>query len=100
MTTHIPLTRARINLGAIIKRVHNGKEQFVLEKDGISVAALVNIDDFEDYIETRDPQIRKIIEESHEEYKKGKMRSANNLLREIKGKSNVRASRVYKKSVR
>ena len=35
---HLPLTKARINLGAVVKRVHLNKECVVLEKDGIPVA--------------------------------------------------------------
>jgi prevent-host-death family protein len=43
--TRIPLTKARINLGAIIKRVYTGKECFILEKDGLPVAALMDVDE-------------------------------------------------------
>ena len=32
----LPITQARINLGALAKRVHLNKEYLVLEKDGIS----------------------------------------------------------------
>ena len=40
----LPLTQARVNLGAVVKRARLYKEYFVLEKDGIPVAGLMDID--------------------------------------------------------
>ena len=45
--TRLPLTKARIHLGAVVKRARLGKEYFILEKDGIPVAGLMGIDEFE-----------------------------------------------------
>jgi hypothetical protein len=72
----------------------------VLEKDGISVAALVDIDVFEDYLEVNNPQTRKIIAGSQGGYKKGKIHSANNLLRELKKEGGSRATKVRKTFVK
>ena len=83
MVTRIPLTKARANLGAIIKRVHRGKEFFILEKDGLPVAGLMDIDEFEDYLELRDPEVQKIIEESREDYLAGRVRPAEEFFREL-----------------
>ena len=55
MVNRLPLTKARVNLGALIKRVHNNKEHFILEKDGIPVAALLDVDEYEDYLDSQDP---------------------------------------------
>src|SRR6266566_3373867 len=35
---HLPITKARINLGQVVRRVVRNKEYFILEKDGIPVA--------------------------------------------------------------
>jgi hypothetical protein len=35
MVHHLPITKARINLGAVVKQVHLNKEYVILEKDGI-----------------------------------------------------------------
>lgn len=46
----MPITKARINLGAVVKRVHAG-ERIILEKGGIPVATIVNsqwLEDLED----------------------------------------------------
>jgi hypothetical protein len=84
MVTNIPITKARINLGALVKRVHLNKEYFILEKDGIPIAGLMDIDEFEDYLELQDPKVRGHIRKSNEEYLAGKSRPAEELLRELR----------------
>lgn len=79
MVTTIPLTKARINLGALIKRVRLNNEYFILEKDGIPVAGLMDIDEFEDYLELQDPKIKAGIKKSHQEYLAGKARPLEDL---------------------
>ena len=83
MVTSIPITKARINLGALVKRVHLNKEYFILEKDGIPIAGLMDIDEFEDYLELRDPKVRAIIHKGRQEYLTGKSRPAEDLLQEL-----------------
>ena len=72
--TRLPLTEARIHLGAVVKRARLGKEYFILEKDGIPVAGLMDIDEFEDYLELQDPEARADIERSTKEHRAGKSR--------------------------
>ncbi|MEK7099422.1 MAG: type II toxin-antitoxin system Phd/YefM family antitoxin [Patescibacteria group bacterium] len=74
MVTIVPLTKARINLGALIKRVHRDKEYFILEKDGIPVAGLMDIDEFEDYLDLQDTELHEHIRKSNAEYLAGKSR--------------------------
>jgi PHD/YefM family antitoxin component YafN of YafNO toxin-antitoxin module len=81
MVTKIPITKARINLGALVKRVHLNKEYIILEKDGIPIAGMMDIDEFEDYLELQDPKVRAHIRKSHQEYLAGKSRPAEELLR-------------------
>ena len=86
----IPLTKARINLGALVKRVHLNKEYFILEKDGIPIAGIMDIDEFEDYLELQNPKVREHIRKSNEEYLAGKSRLLVELRaeRRAQGKSN------------
>ncbi len=86
MVNVIPITKARINLGGIVKRAHLGKEFFILEKDGYPVAGLMDIDEFEDFLESRNSKINRQITKSYKEYKAGKMRPASLLLKELKKK--------------
>jgi prevent-host-death family protein len=83
VVTRIPLTEARINLGAIVSRVSAGNECFILEKNGLPVAALMDIDEFEDSLELHDPEVNATIAESREEYLAGKSRPAEELLRKL-----------------
>ncbi|MFI5252678.1 MAG: type II toxin-antitoxin system Phd/YefM family antitoxin [Bacteroidota bacterium] len=69
----LPLTKARVNLGSLIRRVHNNKEHFILEKDGIPVAALLDVDEYEDYLDLQDPGLKQQIKEGYEEYRRGKL---------------------------
>ena len=83
MVHHIPITKARINLGQLVKRVHLNKEYFILEKDGIPVAGIMDADELEDYLELQDPNVHRHIAKAYEEYRDGKSRPAEELLREI-----------------
>jgi len=93
MVRHLPLTRARINLGAVVKRVHLKKEYVVLEKDGIPVAGVMPIDEFEDYLELQDRTIREHIRKSNAEYLAGKSRPAEDFLAELRAATRAKPRR-------
>jgi len=86
MITKIPITKARINLGSIVRRARLKKEHFILEKDGYPVAGLMDIDEFEDYLDINSSDNTKEIKKSYGEYKSGKTRPAGKLLAELKKK--------------
>lgn len=90
MVQKLPLTKARINLGAVIKRVHLHKEYVILEKDGIPVAGIMDIDEFEDYLEAKNPQAQRTIAKSNTDIHAGRTRPARDLLAEL---DNTRASK-------
>lgn len=52
------------------------KEYVILEQDGIPIAAFMDVDEFEDYLEIQDSEVKRSIEESREEYLAGKGRPA------------------------
>ena len=80
----MPITKARINLGAVVRRVHLDKEYIILEKGGIPVVGLMDADELEDYLEVHDPKVQRFIRKSHEEYLAGKGRPAEELLAELR----------------
>ena len=86
MTTinRLPITKARINLGQIARRAHNGSEYFILEKDGIPVIGIMAADELEDYLELRDAKAKASIAASRKGRSAGKTRSAGKLLGELK----------------
>ena len=84
MVQRLAITQARINLGALVKRVHLNKEYVILEKDGIPIAGVMDIHEFEDYLELRDPKVREDIRKSYQEYKAGKGRPIEEFLAELR----------------
>ena len=78
----IPISTAWINLGQIVRRAYINREYFILEKHGIPLAAVMNIDEFEDYLDQQYPGLKKQIRRSQEEYRRGKARDAGKLLTE------------------
>ena len=83
VATLVPLARARADLGALVERLATSDERFVIEKDGLPIAALIGIDELEDYLELNDPEVKKGIAESRENYLAGRSRPAQELLREL-----------------
>lgn len=83
MVHRIPITQARVNLGQVVRRVRVNKECFILEKDGIPVAGILDVDEMEDYLELKDPKIKKRIAQSAGQYQKGQARSARDFLAEL-----------------
>ena len=84
MVHRLPITKARINLGQVVRRVHLNKEYVILEKDGVPVAGLMDADEFEDYLELRDPKVRGIIKRSAADVRAGRTRPASALLAEFR----------------
>jgi antitoxin (DNA-binding transcriptional repressor) of toxin-antitoxin stability system len=91
MVNVIPLTKARINLGQVVRRVHVGKEYFILEKDGIPVAGIMNIDEFEDYLELQNSKTQRFVKEAAAEHRAGKGRAASEVLAGLGRKKQPRA---------
>lgn len=80
----LPLTKARVNLGHVVRRAHVNREFFILEKDGIPVVGLMHVDDLEDYLEMQNYSVKNQIETSTSEYRRGEARSASEFLAELK----------------
>jgi hypothetical protein len=77
---HIPITKARVNLGQVAKRVRLNKEYFILEKDGIPIIGIMGAEELEDYLELRDPKVREHIRKSRAEQLTGKGRALADFL--------------------
>ena len=84
IVNRLPLTKARVNLGQVVRRVHVNREFFILEKDGIPVVGLMHVDDLEDYLEMQNGSVKEQIQTSTAEYRRGAARSANEFLMELK----------------
>ena len=84
---HIPITKARINLGQVVRRAHLNRECFVLEKDGIPVAGIMNVDDMENWLEQQDLGMRTQIAEGYAEYQEGNTTSLDEFIADVRKKS-------------
>lgn len=80
----MPLTKARINLGQVVRRAHVNREYFILEKDGIPVVGIMHVDDLEDYLEQQDEALKEQIKTSHQDYRAGRVREAGEFLKELR----------------
>jgi hypothetical protein len=98
MVNRIPITKARINLGSVAKRAHLGGEYFILEKDGIPIAGIMSADELEDYLEIRDPKVKKQIAASRKDADAGRKRPASELLAELKAEGKGRKAAVRKRA--
>jgi PHD/YefM family antitoxin component YafN of YafNO toxin-antitoxin module len=94
----LPISRARLNLDAVVKRVQIESEYVVLQQDGVSVAAVMNIDEFEDYLELQDPKVRADIAQSRKEIEAGTSRPAEELLRELQARAAKRGKVARRRS--
>ncbi len=79
----MPITKARVNLGQVAKRVRLKKEYFILEKDGIPIVGIMGAEELEDYLELRDPKVRQDIRRSRAERLAGKGRPLGDFLATI-----------------
>jgi PHD/YefM family antitoxin component YafN of YafNO toxin-antitoxin module len=98
MVNTIPITKARHNLGALAKRVRVNKEYFILEKDGIPIIGIMDADELEDYLELRDPKVRREIAKSTEEFRAGKGRSIDKLIAEFQAPSSAKSNKQRRKA--
>lgn len=91
----LPITKARNNLGAVVRQVHLGKDYVILEKGGLPVVALMDIDEFDDYLELQDPEVKRHIAVSAREHAAGKGRPAEEFFKELEAEE--RTSRNKRK---
>jgi PHD/YefM family antitoxin component YafN of YafNO toxin-antitoxin module len=85
MLRRIPLTEARSTLGRLVKRLHAAEDYVILERDGVAMAAIMDIDEFQDYLESCDPEVAAAIAESARDFREGQARPAADLLAELGG---------------
>ncbi|HEX9638363.1 MAG TPA: hypothetical protein VGB99_12555 [Acidobacteriota bacterium] len=81
MVTRISITKP------LAEQIRQTEGYVVLEADGVPVVGTMDIDEFEDYLELRDPQAREDIRKSREDILAGRVRPARELLVELRRES-------------
>jgi len=87
----VQISKAMSSLNSLVKRVHRDHEYLILKDNGTPLAAVMDIDEFEDYLEVNDPKVRRAIELSNEDFRAGRFRPAEELLRELRREQRNRA---------
>lgn len=62
----IPLADA--DIGKLARRMHQNGEYFIVEDRGVPMVGLMDAEEMEDYLELRDPAVRRAIRKSTREY--------------------------------
>lgn len=83
----MPMTKARTQLGSLVRAVNVEGDVVVLEKDGIPVAGLIDIDALDDYLETRDPALRRRVRSSMKAHRAGRTRPVRELLARLRAEA-------------
>ena len=68
MPVTIPATKAHRKFGELVRRVYSGKEHFIVEKDGLPVAAIMSMADYEELMrerKQRDERLKRFRELAH-----------------------------------
>lgn len=87
----VQISKAKTSLNSLVKRVHRDHEYLILKDNGTPLAAVMDIDEFEDYLELNDPKVRRAIELSSEDFRAGRFRPAEELLNELRREQRNRA---------
>jgi hypothetical protein len=65
----------------------------ILEKDGIPIACIMDIDEFEDYLELQKPKVRAIIAKGRQAYLAGKSQPAEDPLSQLQDRKGGKITR-------
>ncbi len=60
MVTKLSASEAKTRFGALIRRVLQGKEYVIVEKDGIPVLGIMSADELKDYLEEQVRQEKRV----------------------------------------
>jgi len=74
---------ARASLSKSAKHAHVNGEYFFVGGNGVPIIGIMDAEELEDYLELRDPKVRREIQKSNEEYLAGKSRPFEEFLAEL-----------------
>ena len=81
LTTAIPASIARTQLGSILAEVARKRARFVITKSGKPAAVLLGAADFDDMLEELDPEFQKSLKIAAGEHRAGKAVSLRDYLK-------------------
>jgi PHD/YefM family antitoxin component YafN of YafNO toxin-antitoxin module len=84
---HISIDKARTALDSIVRRAHKNKEHFILEKNGVPVAGIIDVDELDDHLELHNASLKRQIKAGYKEYRAGKTKTADAFIAELRGRA-------------
>ena len=91
----VQISKAKSSLNSLVKRVHRDHEYLILKDNGTPLAAMMDIDEFEDYLELNDPKVQRDIAQSTKEFSQGKGRPVREFLAELEEEA-TRARKLHR----
>jgi PHD/YefM family antitoxin component YafN of YafNO toxin-antitoxin module len=89
MTRTIGLKEAEMDFERLAEEIWRSKDRLFIEKDGLPIAVLISIDDFEDMLETigelSDPEYLASIREARAEYQRSEVDTPEDLYKIAEG---------------
>jgi PHD/YefM family antitoxin component YafN of YafNO toxin-antitoxin module len=89
MTRTIGLKEAKMDFERLAEEIWRSKDRLLIEKDGLPIAVLISIDDFEDMLETigelSDPEYLASIKEARAEYQRSEVDTLEDLYKIAEG---------------
>ena len=98
MVQSLPITEAGLKLEALVRRLRLNRGYLILEKDGVALAGIMDIDKFEDYLELQDETVKRHIQTSSQEFQSGKSRPARELLTDLRAGNQKQNGKRRRKS--
>lgn len=92
MTKFISAVEARTRFGQLLDEAQKGKHHLIIERKGRPLAAILSIEEFEDYLDmlyADNPSIKKSLIESQKDYEMGRVGSLDNLYKSLKPLKNA-----------
>lgn len=59
---NIPATTVRRQFGDVVRRVYSGQEHFIVEKDGLPVAAIISIEEYQHFVQEQNQREKRLQE--------------------------------------
>lgn len=92
MVKTLPVSKARVKFGGVLEQIREKGGRVILEKHGIPIAMIVNIDEYEDYLDSTDPELQKRLKASYRDYKAGRLIPGEQVIAQMRKKYPVKRS--------
>lgn len=78
--TRIEAAQAKARFTEIIRRVTEGGEYIVIERDGTPLLGILDADELEDYLDLHDEALQEQIRQGYQEYQAGRARPVERIV--------------------